>query len=413
MLRAALLLVLAAVAACGDAGGQVDGRGHVAAGGGNLDGEQARWERLPDAPLSARHGSVAAWTRHAIVVIGGRDTDPCPPGARCVAPPRPPLRDGASFDPATAEWTPIADAPVPVASPAQPAIVAGKVFMLIGPYTSDQDDKTGEFIAYDPIADTWETLPAPAVESGTGLRLVAAGDKLVAYQQTQERGYAPDLVFDPASRSWSTLPRDLLALSFDRTMVWTGDHLVLLGKEAVANPGSKSPSFVRAARLAGLDGGDWERLTDSEVIGWNFGIAGGKIVSAELGGADGGETNPYGRVYPFGGMLDPDTLEWEPLPGEPPTPEQAYASGGQVYESSMPIAGGDIVAIHGYVLHVPSGTWIPLPRPPGGPQGGGGQVVAGERIIAFGGYSWSDDNRATLLDDAWVWAPPEQERGGS
>ena len=412
VLRVGVLLLVVAVAACGDRSGQVGARRQTTVETGKIPWEEARWERLPDAPLSARHGSVIAWTGQSVVVIGGRDTDPCPPGADCVAPPRPPLRDGARFDPSSGEWTAIADAPAPVASSTEPVVVGGKVFLLTGPRTSGQDDRAGEFIAYDPAADTWETLPAPPREAGAWLRLVAVADRVVAYQGSQERGYAPDVVYDPASESWSTLSRDPLALSFDRTMVWTGKHLVLLGREVVPSPGSERPAFVRAARRAGLDGA-WERLSDSEIIGWDFRFVGGQVVSADVGGADGGETNPYGRVYPYGGMLDPTTKEWEALPGEPPTPEQAYASGGDVYESSPPIAGGDIIAIPGYLLHVPSGTWVPLPRPPDGPDGGGAHVVAGDRIIAWGGYDWGDDGQAALLDEGWVWAPPGQEQPGA
>ena len=408
----AVALVLVAAAGCGDDSTslEADERVPTAAETDTVDGEQARWEPLPDAPLTARHGAVAVWTGSSVVVVGGRDTDPCPPDAGCTAPPRPPLRDGARFDPATGVWSTIADAPVPITSGSEPAVVGGRVFMLVERSVSEPDASAASFIAYDPAADTWETLPAPPEEAGDWLRLVAAGDRVVAYQGSQELGPAPDVVFDPTTETWSVLPPDPLAPSFDRSMLWTGDHLVLLGKEVVPNPGSERPAVVRAARLAGLDG-DWERLADSEILGWDFRFVGERVVSADLGGADGGETNPYGRTYPHGGMLDPATGEWEPLPGDVPTPEQAYEAGGEVYESSAPAAGGDLIAVHGYVLHVPSGRWIPLSRPDGGPDGGAARVVAGDRIITWGGYTWGDStgtSTATLLDQGWVWSSPSE-----
>src|SRR3712207_6366397 len=71
------------------------------------------WSKLPDSPLSARRESVGAWLEDRFVLVGGWSGPPCPPNAGCVEPEDPPHRDGARFDPITAEWQRIADAPIP------------------------------------------------------------------------------------------------------------------------------------------------------------------------------------------------------------------------------------------------------------------------------------------------------------
>jgi hypothetical protein len=79
--------------------------------------------------------------------------------------------------------------------------------------------------------------------------LASYGDRVVAYQGSQELGVQSDLAFDPSTRSWTELPADPLVTSFDRAMVWTDAGLVLLGIENVPQPGSEGPAVYRAAIL--------------------------------------------------------------------------------------------------------------------------------------------------------------------
>jgi hypothetical protein len=137
------------------------------------------------------------------------------------------------------------------------------------------------------------------------LQLVAAGDLVVAYRSTNERGANDqDLVYDSALRAWRDLPRDPLAPSFDRSMVWTGRELVLLALDLVDNPGAEEPSLYRAAAFT-FASRSWRRLPDSEVVGgWPTWVAvDDLVVNAATGGADGGETNRWGRWIRTAGSL--------------------------------------------------------------------------------------------------------------
>jgi hypothetical protein len=349
------------------------------------------WTEVAEPPLSARYAAHAFWLDGRVVVMGGTDARPCPPGADCVLPEEPPLRDGAAMDPATGRWQPIGDAPVPLGW-ATSAVVDDTVFLWVGG-SGWEPGAPPAFLAYDAGRDRWQQLPLP--DAGDEWRTLArAGELVVAYQGSQEHGVRPDFVFDPSTRTWTELPRDPLIPSFDRTMVWTDVGLVLLGIENVPQPGME-PAFYRAAILD-LSAGRWTRLPDSEVIGYDpsWFWAGDLVVNATLGTSDGGEVNGYERPYPHGGMLDPSSGEWLPLP-DPAEPGRY---------PGISLGGGDyVVSLLGPVLHVPSRTWSGLEPPP---RAANEQALtwAGDRLFAWGGVRW-DGEEAEIVSDAWTWRP--------
>ena len=81
-------------------------------GGANTGDAAGSWRKAPAAPLSPRERALGIWTGREALVIGGSDAPPCPSGASCGRQARPPLRDGAAFNPRTRSWRRIAAAPV-------------------------------------------------------------------------------------------------------------------------------------------------------------------------------------------------------------------------------------------------------------------------------------------------------------
>jgi hypothetical protein len=313
--------------------------------------------------------------------MGGRDTPACPPNAACEPPSRSALRDAASYSPTTGRWIRLAAAPVPL-DEATTAVVGDVVYWWL-PYG---DDRRPAFLAYDVAADRWRQLPIPRVAGDDRrLQLVAAGDLLVAYRSPHERGANhQDLVYDPALRAWSDLPRDPLAPSFDRSMVWTGRELVLLALDVVDNPGAEEPSLYRAATFtfASLS---WRRLAASEVVGgWPTWVAVDElVVNAATGGADGGDTNGWGRWYPYGGILDLSAASWSALP-RPPEDVWGYLSA---------VVAGDRVVLNGqgWLFDVPTRTWTIVPRPPGGTDDEQAVAIGDGQLYVWGGVTWDDD----------------------
>ncbi|WP_340540275.1 hypothetical protein [Nocardioides sp. GXZ039] len=221
-------------------------------------GAPGPWTELPQAPLEPRHESVGVWTGSELLVAGGTTARPCPPGADCAATaPSSYLRDGAAYDPATARWRAIAEAPAPLAR-------AGAVWsgteMIVTAWA-------GVF-AYDPVADSWRTLgsqrlstepyePAPAV--------TPEGIVFASYEQ-RAKGDSPDRVLDPASGTWTRLPHDPFGESYDRSVAWDGERLWLLsmGVEHHFDAVDGAPSRL-AVLEGGLMDGTW-RIVEEETV---------------------------------------------------------------------------------------------------------------------------------------------------
>jgi hypothetical protein len=379
-----LVPLLALAAACADPGSP---RGAPDEGSG--------WVSTPPSPLSPRYGAHAFWVDGRVVIVGGFASDPCPPNADCALPAEAPLRDGATFDPATGEWRPIAEAPAPVGW-ASAAVVGDRVYLWVQEMEGVPRTRRA-FLAYDAVGDRWEELPAPAIGEDLGYLLAAGGDGVVAYQSSQESGVAPDLAYDPASAAWSELPPDPLIPSFDRTMVGTDAGLVLLGIENVPQPGSVGPALYRAA-VFDTETDSWRRLPDSEIAGYDpsWFWSNGLVVNPTLGTSDGGGVGTWDRAYPHGGVLDPASGTWSPLPDPPPMGDgfPFVATGGDAYVASF----------SGWALHVPTWTWLEVPPTPGAGFGESAITWAGDRLFVWGGVRW-EGSEPTILAEGWIWEP--------
>lgn len=335
-------------------------------------GRAGSWQPLPGSPLSPRHEALSFAVDGLVLIVGGRDTRPCPAGADCAGPRKPPLRDGAAFDPRTGTWTAIEDAPVPLGS-ASGTVLGDTLYLWVSGF-ADRPTAQPAFLAYHAEDDRWEELPLPPGAEGLlDHHLVAAGEVVVAYSGSQENGVLPDLIYDPAGGTWAELGPDPLTPSFDRTLVWTGEELVLLGIADVPNPGAEEPALYRAATID-LSTGHWSDSVTSEIVGWNpvWFWAGQQVVNPTIGSADGGGIGNWGREYPFGGTFDPRTGDWSSLPNAP------SRNGDYVGVSA-----GDetvLVSAEGWVLDLATGRWTSLPRPPSAAEDGEAVVVAYGRL---------------------------------
>jgi hypothetical protein len=366
--------------------------------------QPAAWQAVPPGPLSPREGALGLWTGREVLLVGGSDAPPCPPSAECTVPRVPPLADGAAFDPRTGAWRRIADSPVPFEW--GEGIVLDSTAYLWIPGVTGRPKAEVAFLAYRIAEDRWQQLPLPPGDPDLFAGIVGAGERIVAYAYSDERGEQPDVAFDPATKAWSELPPDPLSPSFDRSMAWSGRELVLFDHELVPNPGSEEPAVTRAAALD-LESGSWRRLPDSAILTtapWV--LVGNRLVNPTLGGADGGDDG-WGRTYPYGGILDLASSEWSALP-HPPGEEEDWASGvldtpGGVLTES----GGHYFGDHGWVLDTTGNEWIPIPRRVDDQQLSGQTIAsAGRDLLVFGGAQWKDNGfEATLLDEAWIWSP--------
>lgn len=154
--------------------------------------------------------------------------------------------------------------------------------------------------------------------------------------------------------------------------------------------------MTRAARLdPGTEG--WERLPDSAILGTGPWFVEDQImVNPDLGGADGGEVNGWGRRYPNGGVFDTASATWSELPTAPTGAD--HAAGVLGARSAL------IFGASGWLLDLAAGAWIELPALPG-PAGDAQRpiVTAGADAVVFGGERWRDGVDGEPLGDAWIW----------
>ena len=392
---ALVLLVALSLTGCG-AGATTD----VTAADDAQSSEPPTWQRVADPPIAPREGAAIAWTGEEILVFGG-STFLCPPNAHCLPPKDPPFKDGAAYEPVAGTWRTIADAPMPVGH-ATTATLNGDVYALATPRTSEAPDpRTTTLLRYRPRIDEWSSYPVPLGVPLGGLTATDAA--IVVYADSDESGPVPDLLFNPAEDSWTELPADPLSPAFDRRYAWDGDALHLFARDITPSPGGASgPSLVTAARL---DGNDWTELPTGETLGfWSVIVDGDRIVSPELGCADGGEVNGYGRCIPFGAVFNTTTGTWAELPNAPRRGAKDVASSGAITAENVLLS-----SVGHPMLDLRTNTWFEMPRID--QQTTSGTTVqrtlagAGPYGFAFGGSRFGPaDPGGTLLGDAWLWS---------
>jgi len=363
--------------------------------------EHEGWDSLPAPPIPARDGAVIGWTGKEIVVAGGT-TFVCPPGAHCVGSAEPYLSDGAAFDPATRAWRTIAAAPMPI-PPFSPNVRLGSGVYVLVSQGSGSEPTT--LLRYVSTEDTWETETVPVPYPVGGLQ--ATDDGILVYPSSDGVGDLADLVFHPADKTWTELPADPLSPSFDRSYAWAGEDLYLFAHDMTPSPGGEDgPSFVQAAVLDA--DGVWTRLPAGDTIGSSRIISDqGRLVDPTLGCADGGEVNNYGRCIPYGSVFDTSTQTWAALPNPPSSGEKHVVSAGAFTADEVLLAGP-----RGHMLDLRTDTWMSMPEIGDGPSVQRTIAGAGPYGFAFGGARFDQDPGGSLLDDAWIWTPPDTGAAG-
>jgi hypothetical protein len=350
------------------------------------------WQALPAPPTPYRQGAGGFWVDGRVVIFGGSETaPPCPRFANCDFTGKPAPLSGIAFDPATDRWATIAGSPMPIMS--YTGAVLGDTLYVWG---STNESTEMRLLAYSAAEDRWNSFSPPSREGiPASFRLTAADDVLVAFADSQERGYVPDFQFDPASGAWSELPRDPLFPSFDRSMVWTGTELVLIGTKAEA---PQVATYEHQVATLDIASGTWRQLRDSITMGdptWFWSAS--RVVNPEIGRV-GDSYSTVGTGPPYGGIFEPSAGRWSELP---PAPKRLVPYGG-------PSVGGDryVVTEQGAILDVATETWEALPAPPVVADEQAVAVWAGDRLIVWGGYRWDNSfSHAQMVDAGWWWIP--------
>lgn len=259
-----------------------------------------RWAPLPASPLSPRRGHSAVWTGNRMLVFGGQGT---PEGCEGLCP----LGDGASYDPDTKTWAPLAPPPISPRHGHSAVFLQGRMVVWGGAEAGGT--ALGDGAVYDPGTDTWAPLAMPPLAPRLGHRAVATTDQMLVWGGSSEAAeggqyFADGALYRPATGEWRAMPPAPAALAPRDTAagVWTGEQLVVWGgygrseectpcfhdDGAAYDPAANAWAPIAPSPLSGR-GGHRAVWTSRDVLVW------GGFDSAPQ--ADGALYDPFGDTW--------------------------------------------------------------------------------------------------------------------
>lgn len=297
--------------------------------------------RLDPGPLSVRGDAAVVWTGREVVVWGG-DVEAFNMG---LAGGDRALRDGAAYDPMTGRWRMLASSPLPASSVTARATWTGEQVVVV---------RGGSAASWDPVTDTWTSLPSPGVDLGDDRgvgELVWTGQEVLAPDIGRRWAFGDDRWKEMADRS----------VALERpSATWTGDRLVQVGLAGGVRMLSYDP---------GADG--WDELSPPpDVSGLASDVAwdGREVVAID--------SQLRAAAY------DPSATSWRVLPDVPVQEWEGFPS--------IVVAGGRTVAFMPSAIAILEGeAWRTLPY---GDVGYGTPVAAGGTVFSFGFNSETDAN---------------------
>ena len=197
---------------------------------------------LAGAP-SPREGHTAVWTGSKMIVWGGS-------GSVLAG-------TGAAYDPATDTWAPLSTTGAPTAREGHTAVWTGTRMIVWGGYDGVPGVPVGTGASYDPATDTWSPLATAGAPTGrsehtavwTGSRMIVWGGWPGGRAAEATGG-----VYDPSTDTWTpTSAVDVPTGREYHTAVWTGSKMVVWGGfdgggDLLDSGGVYSPPVVAAQR---------------------------------------------------------------------------------------------------------------------------------------------------------------------
>ena len=314
------------------------------ADGAAFDVATSTWAPLAAAPISGRRGHSAVWTGTHMIVFGGRG-----PAQGCtrlcgIPSTHEALNDGASYDPATDRWSPIAPAPLAGREGHSAVWVQNKMVVWGGAVQGGaaavapgRNFTVGvaDGASYDPVANAWTPLPPAPLEPRISHHTVATADRMLVWgganvSQERFKPLADGAIYSPADNAWTPMapyPQTTETSGrVDFSSVWTGTHMLVWGgygpteacpRSCARDDGAAYDLNTNSWALmapSGLSarGGHRAVWTGKEMVVW-----GG--LTARVGGGPGLTTLNDGAAY------NPADDTWAQLPNSPLLGRQRHA----------------------------------------------------------------------------------------
>ena len=274
----ALLLVSLTVLACGPAEPDDGSQAPSASASHATDpwsGYPTGWSELPPPP-EIRTGSAQEWTGSELLIWGGYTGFD---EANVVA-------SGLVFDAAESAWRQTAPGPLEPRT-LMASAWTGSEFLVWGGWSGTYGYEFaeaffGDGAAYDPVSDSWRTLPPAPVDARAPLSVWTGQEMLVWGTSVRVKDRPREgAAYDPTTDTWRTIAEAPIELT-DATAVWTGSEMIVFGAALHGGNHPETPTAIGAAYDPGTD--EWRGIPDStlspqastaawngdEMIAWDY-----------------------------------------------------------------------------------------------------------------------------------------------
>jgi N-acetylneuraminic acid mutarotase len=277
-------------------GGRRGPDGGVATDGARNDPTSGRWKRVAAAPIAGRYLASAVWTGREVVVWGGVARR-----GRGV------LGDGAAYDPATNRWRRLPSAPLAPRA-GQAMVWTGRQVIVWGGASAagGGDAVFADGAAYDPAANQWSPLPPSGLAARANAAAVWDGRDVIVWGGEDPTGRPPTpradgAMFDPAGAAWRPMRAIPPEPRASASAVWSGRELIVWGGSTGNGTLASGAAYDPAADR-------WRAIAASPL----------SARSEAAAGWDGGQMLVWGgfsaNVHADGAAYDPDRDRWRRLP---------------------------------------------------------------------------------------------------
>jgi N-acetylneuraminic acid mutarotase len=328
-------------------GGQAIKGAKYRADGGVFDPARNTWSLIPKAPLAPRGDQVATWTGSRLLVWGGGVEGP---KSGTLA-----FNDGASYEPVTRRWTPMAQSPLEARS-LHTGVWTGSLLLIWGGV-----DLCGTQVGGTTFSCKVFSFPGEGEEVSEDAKLLADG-----------------AAYDPDSDRWIPMAPAPLKPRAGHVAVWTGREMIVWGG-----------ATLKEGPVAFPDGAAYNPATNTwRKIGVAPLHAGARFTAVWTGK----QMLVWGGTRGEGAAYDPATNRWSKIPPSPLPPLSAPTS---VWTGRLMLSWGapeeqldpSNLASKRAAYDPAERRWTLLPPAPSAPGQGQAAVWAGTGMLVWGGFA--------------------------
>jgi len=193
------------------------------------DPTQDRWRSVTESGLGNRSGHTAVWTGFELIIWGGWVFDPETEAEITSS-------SGAAYDPVTDEWRQLANSPLAPRSDHSAVWTGTELVIWGGTSAPSSPGSLSDGAAYDPVLDTWRTLPDSPLAGRSSHSAIWTGDAMLIWGgHVRTSGsswlqFGDGAILGVADSEWSRVaPAAFTSTVMASPTIWTGQVMILWG----------------------------------------------------------------------------------------------------------------------------------------------------------------------------------------